>query len=114
MALTAPRALPPPSPSLWLTWQPGRRARAAYQALWRMDQSCSRSSSPSAQARPEPPFCRMISPDGDQELWDRTYSAPRHPALTQDLQYPSWALIPYPGILLVPLPLVLASLSTTL
>lgn len=68
-----------------LTWQPGRRARAANQVLCRAAQSCSRSSGACAQDRTEPPCsCTSSSAvvgDGDRVITAATshHPAPRTP-----------------------------------
>lgn len=69
-------ALVPLSPCPSLTWQPGRSARAAYQARWRMAQRCLRSSSSSAQARLEPPFIRTISSARSTAMSQMGHAAP--------------------------------------
>lgn len=108
------RVLPPLSSALCLslTWQPGRRAKAAYQALWRMSQSRPRSSGSSAQARPEPPFSRTISSASSQEPWNGAWPGPTAAPGTQTPQSLShtsghccpcsWASISHPRTCLVP------------
>ena len=92
-------ALPPSPPCPALTWQPGRSARAAYQALCRMAHSRPRSSGSSDQAGTEPPFSRTISSAGAGTLPRGTTGPPAPLALAPAPPEPARpaTLAPAPG-----------------